>query len=265
MRVSKSIGFCLAMLLLTQTISACTVLRTPYEKAKINENGGTVEAPEDKEGGGDKGGGGKGGSKKQGKADPGKFKVQADRAETYNQKRTREKQGGALTSSPYSQDTERKKAQAEQQQGKAKKQGGKASQATVQGTQNTPRMAYCKGLSSQVSKIEGVDSGIVLLDRDHNAYVAVLSDTKTSTFDGVATQVNQALNVKSQGEVPADTQRRIAERLRATDTQVGTVYITNDPSHVKTFQRYATESRTGKLSEMSAEALTEHIEDIWKK
>ncbi|MGZ4134829.1 MAG: YhcN/YlaJ family sporulation lipoprotein [Tumebacillaceae bacterium] len=261
MRVLKSIGLGLAVLLLTQTFSACTMLRTPYEKAKINENGGTVEAPEDAAGS-DRGGGEekKGGGGKQEKADPGKFKVEQNRAETYNQRRARDKQGGALYSSPYSQDTERMKAQKEQQKKKPKK-----SKASAQSVQPATRLSYNKGLSNEVSKVDGVNYGTVLIDRKHNAYVALDSDTKPSTLEGVATQVNKTLNIKAQGEVPADIQRKVAERLRAADDKIGTVFVTNDPSHVKTFDRYAQEMRNGTINQMSAEALTEHIEDIWKK
>ena len=278
MRLGKMTLLALSMMLVASTLSACNFLRTPYERQKINENGGVAKKASDE--GADHGGGGKGeGGKEAGiqeqkkKAD--KEKVLPSRAETKGERKERMKGQGVLYIAPkkLGEQKEPKKGQGvldigpkKQGEQKESKQG-----ADVLGigpktlVDKTPKLSYEQQLSAAVSQLEGVGGATVLLDDEHRAYVAISTDPNAQRkYDDKPIEENTEFKVKIEGDIPVAVQERIADKLRALDRQIGLVNITDDPHHVDTLQRYAVKAAEGKPDDLNAQALAEHIQDIWK-
>lgn len=244
MRLGKMMLLALSVVLVSNTLSACNFLRTPYERQKINENGGVAKKASDEgsdAGGGGKGEGGKGatGGPKDGKAEIKKKedreKASHDRAETKGERKERMKGQGVLYYAPKTLKDE------------------------------TPKLSYEPKLSAAVSQLEGVGGATVLLDDDHHAYVAISNDPQAKRKEeGAPAGVNTKYNVKTEGDIPATVQERIALKLRSIDAKIGRVNITDDPHHVDTVHRYAVKAADGSADDLNTQALAEHIEDIWK-
>ena len=247
MRLGKCIALALTLLLMSNaTLSACNTLRTPYERQKIAENGGTAKKESDKgsdAGGGGEGEGGKGaGGEKKGEDEAKTQQKQADkekvspkRAETKGERRERKKGQGVLYLAPKTLEDQ------------------------------TPKLAYEQKLSSAVSQLAGVGGATVLLDEEHRAYVALSTEPDAkSNDDALPIEQNPQYNVKTEGDIPKDVQERIAVKLRQLDGQIGLVQITSDPHHADTIERYAQNEAQGANNDMNTQALTEHIQDIWK-
>jgi hypothetical protein len=273
MRAKKGIALGLVLLLAAGSATACTSLRTPYERTKMAENGGAVKKQD--EGGGDKKKGGQGGGEGgkgsdagassapkedkvgQAKAAEAKKKPsQPGRAETVGEKEERLKGQGLLYLGNQKLGIE--------QPGRTKPQEMK--KADESKPTEGADLAYHKKMSVEVAKLEGVDSATVLLDTKHNAYVALTAaDTEAPKGDDQpAVKSNDKLKVKTEGNVSQSVQEKIAEKLRSMDSEVGTVNITANPNHVKSFQRYTTDLQNGETG-IKTQALSDHIQDIWKR
>lgn len=238
MRLGKMTLLAMSVMLVANTLSACNFLRTPYERQKIEENGGVAKKKSDEgadAGGSGKGEGGKEAAKKDQKKKEEKEKVSSTRAETKGERRERKKGQGVLYIAPKTLEDK------------------------------TPHLSYEQKLSAAVSQLEGVGGATVLLDEEHRAYVAISSDAHAKRQnDDTATDENAKFNVKTVGEIPPTVQERIALKLRAMDGKIGRVNITNDPHHVDTLQRYAVKAAEGPPDGLNAQALAEHIQDIWR-
>ncbi|MGB8956010.1 MAG: hypothetical protein WCC10_11590 [Tumebacillaceae bacterium] len=295
MRLGKMTLLALSLMLVANTLSACNFLRTPYERQKINENGGVAKKKSDE--GADTGGGGKGeGGKEAGiqekKKKEEKEKFFPNRAETKGEQKERMKgQGvlfivpkklgelkepkkgqGALGIAPKKQGEQKdSKTQGEQKEPKKDEQKDSQKGAGLLGigaktlVDKTPKLSYEQQLSAAVSQLEGVGGATVLLDDEHRAYVAISSDPNAKRkYDDKPIEENTKYKVKTEGDIPATVQERIAVKLRAMDSQIGLVNITDDPHHADTLQRYAVKAAEGKADDVNAQALADHIQDIWK-
>jgi len=304
MRMARTLAFTLTVLLASQLGAGCNMLRTPYERQKIAESGeagksgGSDKAADTAGQGGEKKEGGEkqqggGGEEKEGgggeaktsgknpkgqRQDPQEEKVDPDRAETKAERAERLKGQGVLFVLPNflpkpnvgggKEQAQPEKQQKQQKKGQAQSAKSKGDdplqQMKAQQEDKNVRLQYNRALSSAVAKIEGIDGAIVLLDDQHQAYVA-LSAGESGANKEKTVQENKKLNVKSEGEVPTAMQEKVTKTLRTTDPLVSTVHLTNDPEHLKSFLRYATQLQNGETSGMSTQALADHIEDIWKQ
>lgn len=221
----------LVTVLCTGTASGCTILRTPYEKQKIAENGGQVKKKNEGQGSDQSSGG-------------------------ENKKESGGKGGGGA---------EVKQKQKERVESESTKKRNEQLSALQEKTEDqNPHLLYSKTLSSQVSQLEGVEGGTVLFDEEHNAYVAIYSGDKPKRSGEMPKGSNDLLRVKTEGNIPAKLQEQIAKKLRVLDPLVGTVYLTDNPEHAQSFQRYANQIAKGGAGTMNTQALAEHIQDIWK-
>ncbi|PWK10246.1 YhcN/YlaJ family sporulation lipoprotein [Tumebacillus permanentifrigoris] len=225
----------LTAVLLAGLTSGCTVLRTPYEKAKIAENGGQVKKKQEGEGAGQASGGenkeqsgGKGGGADQKDEDKKKTESKA------NTKATPRPKNDPLTILQEKTDDK------------------------------NPHLMYSQTMSSEVSQLEGIVSSTILLDEEHNAYVAIYTGEKQKYDRDAPKETNEKLKVKTEGDISSKLQGRISKKLRELDPLVDTVYITDNPAHAASFQRYALSITNGGAATMNTQALAEHIEDIWK-
>ncbi|MCX7569897.1 YhcN/YlaJ family sporulation lipoprotein [Tumebacillus sp. DT12] len=293
MRAMKTIALGLAVVMLSATLSGCGVMRTPYERAKIQEQGGTAKKKE--EGGEAKGGeGGKGSDVTSASAGP-KQKAEAKkkaedkkpstpgRAETMAEKRERVKgQGliyvlpdmrpepnvaGTAEDKPKALPKPKSNYKAESQN---KLKPGPSETLTAKDkpekilADQKPHLLYNAYISGEVSKVEGVESSTVLIDDEHNAYVSLSTGNEKKSESGEKPPVkkNESLKVRSEGEIQEDLQEKVATKVRSLDPLVETVHITNNPEHVKSFSRYATQITKGDIN-LNTHALAEHIQDIW--
>jgi hypothetical protein len=229
MRASKWWAGALAVLLLSSTLTGCTMLRTPYELEKMKQASGgkkpTAGGGEEKKGGG--------GDQKSG-------------------------EGPASIAAKPEEDKGKKKKAGEGE----KKGGGIVYTIPRHMEEKSPRLLYNQSLSTDVSMVQGVGNATVLLDDDHNAYVAIAAPDAKS--DEVKKNEDKKMHVKTEGDISEKVQAEIAKTLRKSDPLVSNVYLTNDPEHVRNFDRYATRSLKGNVDDMQSKALAEHIQDIWK-
>jgi hypothetical protein len=225
MRARKGIVFGLALLLAAGSATACSSLRTPYEREKMAESGGKAKKA------------------KQQTSTPG-------RAETVGEKEEREKGQGLL----YMANRQMAKMESQEE--------GKPAKVLEE---DPLHLLYNVEMSSEVAKLEGVESATVLLDDEHNAYVALEGGMKAKSDEKSAVQNNDKLNVKTEGEIPKTLQEKIASKIRDIDPLVKTVHITSDPGHVNSFRRYATQLSKGETVNMNTHALAERIQDIWNQ
>lgn len=276
MRASKWVAMTLAIALASTATSACGILRTPYERQKIQENGGTAKKPNEEQsanaGGGGEGEGGGGGAKTAGKKkeDPqiAKEKKEGEKkkyqSESTGQRKEREKGQGLLYVLPGA------KQRLEGLRAGVKGNAGQAKEKIKDETETTEKpdkevqLRHSGPMSAEVSKLEGVVEAIVLLDEKGNAFVALNEDQKVKAkMVKAPREANERIDVKTEGDIPQPIQERIAAKLRAMNENVGTVHITNSAEHVKKFQRYAGQVVKGDIDE-TAHAAADHITDIWK-
>jgi hypothetical protein len=277
MRASKWIALALAAALSSSALTGCNVLRTPYERQKIQEKGGSVKKKEETGaseigGGGGEGGDNKGGGKQ--KEDPkvaqekkeGQKTVRKGRAESLGEKKEREKGQGLIYLLP---DHAKSRIQKDLQDAKKAGQPGDQKDAKPQAAQTkhapkqAPQLQYNRNLSAEVSKLEGVTNATVLIDGKHNAFVALNEyGNETAKTVKAPREANEKLGVKTEGRIPQPVQESIAKKLRKIDPGIKTVHITSDPEHVKSFQRYVTTTSQGNV-DINVHALADHIQDIW--
>lgn len=235
MRASKWLATVLAVLVASSAVSGCTSLRTPYERQKMKEAGGETKKKKEGEG-----------EKKKGEEE--------------------KKSGAAEISGKPEQDKEKKtkegKAETKAQREERKKGQGILYVIPHKLQDTAPKLMYSKSLSEVVSQSEGVANGTVLLDEEHNAYVAI--SAPNTKADEITVEENKALNVKTEGEIPKPLQEKVATNLRKADSLVDTVYITNNPRHAEDFNRYAEKAMKDDINDVRSKALAEHIQDIWK-
>ncbi|TCP55571.1 hypothetical protein EV586_103224 [Tumebacillus sp. BK434] len=272
MRASKWVALTLAMALASTATTACGILRTPYERQKIQENGGTAKKPNkeqaaDAGGGGGEGGGG--GAKTAGKKkeDPqiAKEKKEGEKkageSESLGQRKERLKGQGLLYVLPGAKDRlEGLRPGVKKEAERAKVKG----EAEAEKPAKAVQLRHSGNMSAEVSKLEGVVEAIVLVDEKGHAFVALNEDRKVKAkMVKAPREANERIDVKTEGDIPQPIQERIAAKIRAMDKNIGTVHITNSADHVKKFQRYAGQAVKGDLDE-TAHAAADHITDIWK-
>ncbi|ASS76308.1 hypothetical protein CIG75_16045 [Tumebacillus algifaecis] len=281
MRLSKWVALALSIAVSTTSLSACGMLRTPYERQKIQEMGGSVKKKNEAEAAGaDSGGGSAGGEgggkekkespkilkeKKEGEKKPGQ-------AESVGQRKERQKGQGLIYILPHEakqqirSDLEQAKqaGMRKSEQPKVQSQAQPQAKTAQKSKEQAPQLHEQAEMSAAVSKLEGVDKATVLVDAKHHAYVALSEDQKVKAKMVKAPhEANKKLNVKTEGDIPQPVQERIAAKLRALDPKIKTVHITNHVEHVQSFQHYADELTKGKI-EPSTHALDDHLQDIWK-
>jgi hypothetical protein len=283
----KTVMLSLAVLLFSTTLSGCSVMLTPYERAKIHEQGGTVKKKKE---GGEEEKGSDTSSAENGKKTDREKKKAADhkpshpgRAETVAEMREREKGQGLFYVYPQilpkpnvvGKDTPPKQAlKGETRTGnyKAKSQAKFNPAAKPEPPQpekrledKKPHLLFNAFLSKEVSKVEGVDSSIVLIDDELNAFVALnpSDGKKADKGEKPPIQKNEILRVQSEGEIPVPLQEKVAAKVRGLNPLVKTVHITNNPEHVERIQRYAVLMQRGEPVDLHTQALAEHIQDIW--
>ncbi|ARU61747.1 hypothetical protein CBW65_12465 [Tumebacillus avium] len=274
MRASKWVAMTLAIALASTATSACGIMRTPYERQKIQENGGTAKKPNEEQsanaGGGQGEGGGEQAAGKKKKEDPqiAKEKKEGQKqkfeSESPGQRKERLKGQGLLYVLPGAKERLEglrpgAKKDAEQAKAKVKGETEKAEQPKQE-----VQLRHSGPLSAEVSKLEGVVEAIVLVDEKGNAFVALNEDQQVKAkMVKAPREANERIDVKTEGDIPQPIQERIASKLRAMNENIGTVHITNSPEHVKKFQRYAGKVVKGDIDE-TAHAAADHITDIWK-
>jgi hypothetical protein len=241
MNRSRWIALTLTAVLFAGTTSGCTVLRTPYEKAKIAENGGQVKKKQEGQGsdqssGGEdkKQSGGKGGGNGQG-----------DESKQQDETRKKEESQAKTTAKP-------------------RPVNDPLTALQERTDDKNAHLLYSKTMSSEVSQLEGVVSSTILLDEEHNAYVAIYTGDKQKYDRDAPKETNEKLKVKTEGDISPKLQERISKKLRELDPLVGVVHITDNPAHAASFQRYALTITNGGAATLNTQALAEHIEDIWK-
>ncbi|KEO82152.1 hypothetical protein [Tumebacillus flagellatus] len=239
------IALTLSALLVASTTSGCTVLRTPYEKQKIAENGGQVKKKQEGQGS-DQASGGE--DKKQSGGKGG---------------------GGATTQSKEEKKDEKKEEKKEDKkedkvQTLERKPNDPLAILQEKNEEKNPHLLYSQTLSSQISQLEGVVGSTVLLDEEHNAYVAIYTGDKQKYDRDAPKTNNEKMRVKTEGDIPQKQQAAISKKLRQLDPLVGTVYITDNPAHAESFNRYANQIAKGGAGTLNTQALAEHIQDIWK-
>ncbi|HEU4962774.1 MAG TPA: YhcN/YlaJ family sporulation lipoprotein [Bacilli bacterium] len=297
MRAAKWIALSLSVLFVTNTMTACSVLRTPFERQKIAENGGTAKKKNEAEassvggGGGDQEGSKQGGqAKTAAKKDPKQQMADREKAEgskipdkraseSLGQKKEREQGQGLFYVVPRMLDDTRDDAYYDepqrdlaQENAELRKKLAEHKKANKPGTLATPdkvqdteyQLAYNQPMTSAVSRLEGVDGGTVLLDANQNAYVAIDGQDALQKYVKAPFEADDRLRVKLEGKVPRPLQEDIASKLRSIDPTIGTVYITTNPEHVKSFHRYASQISRGEVNSLESKALADHIKDIWK-
>jgi hypothetical protein len=259
MRYRKLLALGLTLLVMSSQLSACNFLRTPYERQKIAENGGIAKKKEkDGEGaaegsGGEKEGEGqKKGEDKKKKED--KEKVDPTRAETKGERRERLKGQGILYVMPKN----------VKEEGSEPGKLDKSDRLLSKAEEKEPHLLYNKWLSTEVSTLEGVATGTVLLDDHHQAYVGIVTSAAGVRGDEAVQGFDKQQNVKTEGKISKALQAKVASTLRKSDPLIGTVHITSDPEHVQSLQRYAARYEKGATEDLHSQALAEHIEDIWK-
>ncbi|MBL0386610.1 YhcN/YlaJ family sporulation lipoprotein [Tumebacillus sp. ITR2] len=231
------IALTLAALLVAGTTSGCTVLRTPYEKQKIAENGGQVKKKQEGQGS-DQSSGGEDKKQSGGKGESG-----GDTATTQSKQEKKDK--AKIESTP-------------------RKQNDPLAILQEKNDDKNPHLLYSQTLSSEVSQLEGIVSSTVLLDEEHNAYVAIYTGEKQKYDRDAPKETNEKLRVQTEGDITKKKQESISKSLRKMDPLVNTVYITDNPSHAESFNRYANQISKGGAGSMNTQALAEHIQDIWK-
>lgn len=296
MRASKWIALCLAVTVVSGVLPGCSVMRTPYERQKIAEQGGKAKKEQEptEAGGGE---GQEGGEKKgAGKASAaGKKQDEKTQRMIKREKQESEKMPNPRMSENLGEKKERQKGQGllyvvprfvertdetghydEPQRERRQvadvpvKRPGVVAMPEVQavperGKEKEYRLLYSKAMTSEVSRLEGVEGGTVLLDHKNQAYVAISDRAAVKTYVRAPLKADETLKVKVEGKVPTPLQEKIVKTLRGMDPTVGTVYITSNPEHVESFERYAGQTQEGRVNSLESKALADHIQDIWKK
>ncbi|MFD2171704.1 hypothetical protein [Tumebacillus lipolyticus] len=276
---TRWVALALTVALLSGATTACSILRTPYERQKIQEKGGSLkkkaaaEAEKEKESG-------KGGGKQAGKPienmmiarekKEGEQKIHPGRAESKGEKKERVKGQGLIYILPKA---TKEKIQADIRKAQRAGQRNRPVQEVQQGAkiaaekgrqaEIVPQLRYSPELSAAVSQLEGVASATVLVDAKNKAFVALHGQKKTASGDKQEQKAVEGLQVKVEGEIPQAMPERIAKKLHALDANIEVVHITANTEHVKSFQRYSGQAKKGEVNE-GVHALADHIQDIWK-
>lgn len=242
MNRSRWLRLTLTAVLVASMTSGCTILRTPYEKAKIAENGGQVKKKQEGQGS-DNSSGGENQQQSGGKGRGGGAKKAENKKKAEGKKK--EKSQASTSSTP-------------------RKQNDPLTILQEKTDDKNPHLLYSQTMSTQVSQLEGVVGSTILLDEEHNAYVAIYTGEKQKHDRDAPKESNEKLKIKTEGDIPKKLQERIAKKIRSIDPLVGVVHITDNPSHAESFRRFATAITNGGAAKLNTQALAEHIEDIWK-